>query len=315
MTDEQLVDYIKRIAFKVSGMGHDSILEMGRYFITITLPRLAVEYLEHFRLNSYQERSLRLSRQIIFNEEHGDPGATRLAIKKYEAIQEAGFPVEDARYSLLMNTQTSVAINANYREFLYMTSRLLRSDHEVGKEVGQLLLGLVQKLGFNLEHCDDLVTMRGKDEKALFSPFGVMKPERMDYEENHKKPNVQIPQENSVFPCVEGHRDDEKTGYSITSVLSNAALAQLRRHRMSTLIIEKYHGNGISYEIDLEKGGFCYKSVEYGDPFNAPMGLLKAFTWVINERSMENFLRLRMDSHAQYEIREFATNLHRELYL
>lgn len=316
MTDEQMVDYIKRIAFKISGLGHDSILEMGRIYFDATFSRLGMEYLEHFRLNSFQERSLRLSRKIEILD--GDKGAGRLSIKRYNELQKARITAEDARYNLLMGVSTNVAVNTNFRELFYMTSRLLRSDHVVGREVGQYLLSFVQGMGFDLEHCDDLVSIRGRDPKETFTPFGEIQGtpfEITDYEKFHQKPELRILGEHTSIPWyVDGHRNDEKTVYLISAVLSNVALAQLRRHRIGTLIIEKYHGNGISYEIDLEKGGFCYKSVEYGDPLNAPMGLLKGFTWVINKRSMDNFLRLRMDSHAQHEIREFATNLHQKIY-
>ncbi len=37
-----------------------------------------------------------------------------------------------------------------------------------------------------------------------------------------------------------------------------------------------------------------------------PLSLYTQFYWTINARSLMNFLNLRMDDHAQYEIREFA---------
>ena len=40
-----------------------------------------------------------------------------------------------------------------------------------------------------------------------------------------------------------------------------------------------------------------------------PLALYTQFYWSINSRALMNFLRLRMDQHAQYEIREYANRI------
>ena len=42
-----------------------------------------------------------------------------------------------------------------------------------------------------------------------------------------------------------------------------------------------------------------------------PLALYTQFYWTVNARSLLNFLSLRMDEHAQYEIRQFASNIAR----
>lgn len=40
-----------------------------------------------------------------------------------------------------------------------------------------------------------------------------------------------------------------------------------------------------------------------------PVGIYTEFFWTVNFRSLMNFLKLRTDSHAQYEIRQFANEI------
>lgn len=41
-----------------------------------------------------------------------------------------------------------------------------------------------------------------------------------------------------------------------------------------------------------------------------PVGIYTEFFWTVNFRSLMNFLKLRMDSHAQFEIRQYANSIY-----
>jgi thymidylate synthase (FAD) len=44
-----------------------------------------------------------------------------------------------------------------------------------------------------------------------------------------------------------------------------------------------------------------------------PVGIYTEFFWTVNFRSLMNFLKLRMDEHAQYEIRQYANTIYEVL--
>lgn len=61
---------------------------------------------------------------------------------------------------------------------------------------------------------------------------------------------------------------------------------------------------GASYEAykDLIDRGVCYEQAR----IVLPLATFTQFIWTVNVRSLFNFLRLRMDKHAQWEIQEYA---------
>ena len=72
-------------------------------------------------------------------------------------------------------------------------------------------------------------------------------------------------------------------------------LARMKEHQETTwALYEELMGRGVAKEIAREV---------------LPLSLFTEFYWTVNARSLMNFIRLRAEQHAQYEIRRYALAL------
>ncbi len=119
-------------------------------------------------------------------------------------------------------------------------------------------------------------------------------------------------------------REFENAEIAFEIVLSASAYAQLKRHRMSTQIIQPYSPEfgfvipETVKEAGLEKDfkDLMYESIEFGKLLKNKQPGLEAYAYTnghqkrvlltANLRELYHFWRLRMDKHAQWEIREIA---------
>ncbi len=69
--------------------------------------------------------------------------------------------------------------------------------------------------------------------------------------------------------------------------------------------IEQYFEKGFELYHELLKDGVAKEHAR----IVLPLSLYTQFYWTLNSRALMNFLRLRMDEHAQYEIRQYANVL------
>lgn len=87
-----------------------------------------------------------------------------------------------------------------------------------------------------------------------------------------------------------------KPGAYVFNVLEEQKAAYAREEMLQT-----YHTTWQAYEYLLEEG--VAKEVAR---MVLPVGIYTQWWWTVNARSLMNFLSLRMDQHAQYEIRMYA---------
>ncbi len=119
----------------------------------------------------------------------------------------------------------------------------------------------------------------------------------------------------------------ELAGLTFQGVISAANYAQLKRHRMATLLCDDYHPDlGITipplfHETGLSEDYFklqnqvsdLYQGIKkrYGRAADYMLtnGHRRAFIMKMNLRELYHFVRLRSDSHAQWDIRHLSNEL------
>ena len=96
--------------------------------------------------------------------------------------------------------------------------------------------------------------------------------------------------------CLPEHLRQQKTRNYKYELLADADNDALRQK-----IQQHYDASFHLYQELLEKG----VAKEHAR-IVLPMALYTQFYWTLNSRALMNFLRLRMEEHAQYEIRQYA---------
>ena len=162
----------------VFGMGHHSVAEHAVFNLDVTgISRLAVEAIEHHRLNAYTERSQRyvkLDEEFVVPEELNDYpdlareflGVTKVQHAYYrelfpklaayfrtrtpDALQAENWAKEDARYVTNLATATQLGMTANARSLELMVRALASSDvaevRKLGKELYDQVVAIAPSL-------------------------------------------------------------------------------------------------------------------------------------------------------------------------
>jgi flavin-dependent thymidylate synthase len=137
-----------------------------------------------------------------------------------------------------------------------------------------------------------------------------------------------------VFEWMEAHsaapRAFELAGFSFEVVMSASCFAQMKRHRMATILPQPYDPSipprmpesfedaglaGLFREV-TGMSSELFEKISRSYPAAAPYALTQAHRRRVvvrmNARDMYHFSRLRMDGHAQWEIRKLAGEMVRQ---
>ena len=388
-------------------MGHHSIAEHAVFnFDIVGVSRLAIEYLERFRLCSYTEKSQRyitLDHDFVIPNEFKDtPFESELLsliahqstcyekfntalrarlLEKYPDWEKKkskrtildGWSKEDARYVTLLATTGQLGLTANARNLELMIRRFAGSKleelrnlgkllHEAGSAIAPSLLLFTETSSYDtstraeirdfLKACAPTWTP-----KRPISEDGDTAVQLVDYTpsadklvaasllhlitgESFEKCRSQVSAMwdkhlSQILSLTLKHmqfydtapREFEHAHLTFEIVLSGAAYAQLKRHRMTTQSIQKYDpslgytvppaitevGLEEDFRRHMEKTEILYDKIAKTMPDAAPYVLTNAHRrrvlMTINLRELYHFVRLRDDAHAQWDIRNIAKQM------
>lgn len=292
----------------------------------------------------------------------------------YSELEKTGIiPLEDCRYVLPLCVTTDVGMTVNARNLEYMIQGFLKSDLEEVKELGQKLydeaiirIPSLIKLRFDSyqdelkknmnqffnDNCNKtvdnsiynylkkknslLVNFNDRSDTTILlnymlSEFGTTLCPifNLNYVKNFYK---------SIFKNMTKHSQVPKAFESIcfgfSLLLSSSGFAQLKRHRMATILPHPYLSFPEGFSSYSTPQSFIFsgkldsftnlvkdtKNLFYKWKNKYPSMksfcnylILNANTRIcevtMNMRSLYNFSRLRCDSHAQWEIRELANEM------
>jgi len=344
-------------------MGHSSIAEHSVYnFDLINVSRLAIEFVESFRLASYTEKSQRYVKLngndfYMPNEIKNTPyekefkkivdvqnqaytriynGVRRHLVKSGMAKKDTvGKAKEDARYVTCLATYGQLGMTANARTIENMSRRFAANPLEELRDVGNLITKETVK------HTPSLVkhvTPTRNDRYIVENHFRIPK---FIYD-NPSAPNdllfidancpVNFVKYFSVDHIIDNltvhesvPREWELINFTFGACVSASCFAQLKRHRMGfTLIPYKYDlENGVTTPqtiIDADMEDVFMETIDTTNEFYNRLNEFNpiASTYILtqahkrwtmcqmNGRELYHFARLRMDGHAQWDIRNLA---------
>ncbi len=338
-------EFLARI---VHHRGHQSVAEHAVFNLDLVgVSRLVTETVEHSRLASYTERSqryVRIGEAFTIPVEARELGLSKafraLALDQHATyralasrLQERGLGKasrEDARYALGLATTTQLGLTANARSLLAMVERLEASPLHEARVLGSRLRRLVSRA------CPSLVPpapreMTGAEAshpprrgQALREPRlcwhtpdpeAVLR-EALSFSGQRWRPS---PRPSDLPPPLP--RAFEAVQFAFHLTLSATAFAQLKRHRMATLLADPYDPSlGITIPPTVAAGGMeetlgalARRSEELAhalfeaSPAASSYALLNAHRrhvlLIVNARAFAAMARLRLDPHAQWDIR------------
>lgn len=371
--DELRADAIKDVAKArasneniVYDMGHSSIAEHSVVNLDIIdVSRLAIEFIESFRLASYTEKSQRyvklngkdfhMPNEIVgtkfeneFREVVDKQNQAYIQIynkvKKYlmkqglEKKEAVGKAKEDARYVTCLATYGQLGMTANARTVENLLRRFnanpLSEVRKIGEqidyEVTEIIPSLIKRtIPTNMDRYSVANYFR---EPRFINNHSTL-PNDLLFLDAHCPINFMkdFPTD-FIYGNLGVHdalsREWEFLTFTFGACVSASCFAQLKRHRMGfTMIPYKYDtGNGVTIPQTIV-------DAEVSDIFNEVINLTNEFynrlndfsttasqyiltqahkRWVLcqmNGRELYHFSRLRMDKHAQWDIRYLANKL------
>ena len=378
----------------VFGLGHSSIAEHAVFNIDfINISRLAVEFLEHFRLASFTEKSQRyvtFSKGYIIPEEflkhplkdkyieimdylfNGYRNFFEQITEKYifegMSKKEAELKAkEDSRYLLPLSTYTQLGATFNARSIEKVIQKSLTNPIYEIKEIGNILCEKVSKIapslikytepekyhqltekeleeslnGYKSESTEDfkfIFKERDIDEKILIliiyknscTSFEKAKKIAKDMNDTERKKIFY-----TIFKNLKSYnsllREFEGINFEFETVVSSSCFAQLKRHRMSTIIPSRYDTElGVTVPPVFERFGLkedFLKIIEKVNKFYSKISKRneKYLEYILtnshrrrvyvkmNLRELYHFIRLRSDIHAQWDIRNLSEKIKNEV--
>jgi flavin-dependent thymidylate synthase len=267
--------------------------------------------------------------------------------EKYEKEPKTveGWAKEDARYIISLATQTQLGMTINARNLELMIRRLRACPFIEAQELADQLYEKVYSIAPSLFPYVEPSQLEIKNKKRLYytsmQGYGfstkVFLDNFADKNLDQKLAEYLICEDDDpkdyksiILNSLEGMksfdsvpREFEVIGFEFILVVSASCYAQLKRHRMMTLIPFPY---SIGYteipESVIETGmkddfmKIIFKTNEFFEKTKNYYCLTNAHTRTvyvkINLREMYHFCRMRMDNHAQWEIRELANLMHAE---
>ncbi len=378
----------------VFGLGHASVAEHACFnFDVIGVSRLAIEYLEHFRLASYTEKSqryIKIEDDGLIPEEFSDEpfrGEFLTLVKEQNAFYRRAFEEiekallkngdcakdaslkarEDARYALPLAIRGQLGMTVNGRTLENMIQKLqaapLAEVREMGRQLfarcGKLVPSLVKYTEPDSYHLNQgklinalpsvsgngkqaagqgavaLLTHSPNPDNSILATLIFNKLPLSFEDAGEAVREMTVKQKKELF--LELFRDMnsyhsvsrvfENTEFTFEIMLSATAFAQLKRHRMGTLLIQPYltelgvtipetmvaAGVETAYFDLVRKVNRVYSRLAEKNPDAAPYcltnGHRRRVIFKLNARELYHFVRLRADEHAQWDIRSIAAEV------
>lgn len=275
-----------------------------------------------------------------------------------------GWAKEDARYALALATETQLGMTVNARTLEHMISASqshpLMEIQELGKQLFNLVKDIAPSIikypeptSFNKDmeelyavpanvndqntnNIPEFFSIRLLDEDSI-KDSEVIKAlgfsiDHQNYDENIDFSNYEKKLKN-IFRQMKmwdtPPRAFEWLDLKFEIILSSSAFAQLKRHRMATIIAQPYDislGATLPFSIKvigeektltkiIKQSEALYKEVKNESPIAAPYILTNAHRRRVlvkmNLRELYHFIRLRSDQHAQWDIRKIANEMMR----
>jgi len=269
-------------------------------------------------------------------------------LEKYEKEPKTveGWAKEDARYIISIATQTQLGMTISARNLELMIRRLRACPFIEARNLAEKLFGNVHLIAPSLFPYTEPSELDIKNKERLYTPTGN---DRFDefignvfiqnddsdlldhklsqiFYDQHEKETVK----NIILHSLKGMkvydqapREFEVIDFEYFLAVSASCFAQLKRHRMMTLIPRPYMiENKVIVPKSVIESGMKDKFMEIINKTNnfykktkSVYCLTNAHTRLvyvkINLREMYHFCRMRMDLHAQWEIRELANEMNR----
>lgn len=271
-----------------------------------------------------------------------------------------GLAKEDARYVLSMATQTQMGMTINARSLEHLLKRLYAIPLNEAKNLADSLYEQVSNIAPSLIRyiepskydaqkykTDAFAESREQVEKCTLLSYPAHADERIiaglifrstgiDYQtafENVKRMSTQDKEEilQRYLADITCHdslpREFELVDFVFQVNISSSCFAQLKRHRIATIISTDYDpkfgftipksidkiGQKDAYRNVMEKSEKMYEILWEKYPEVKNYILTNAHHKVVlfkcNMRELCHFSRLRQDAHAQWDIRELAQNI------
>ncbi len=374
----------------VFGLGHASVAEHACFnFDVIGVSRLAIEYLEHFRLASYTEKSQRYIKMeddtLVPDELDVEPARSRflklvkrqnkgyqdvyreiekVLVERGEDPKEAGLKAkEDARYVLPLAIRGQLGMTLNARTLERMIQKLAAAPLAEVREMADhfysqthdLVPSLVKYTKPEPYHRESgrlsdllkespfskvtqspavvrLVNHSSDPDLSILSALMFhLRP--VSWQQSTEQVRKMSKEERKVlflelFRNMESYhpvrREFENSWFSFEMILSATAFAQLKRHRMGTILAQPYDPSlGVTtpdtfFDACVETGYYnlvdevnneldSLRTIHHeAADYVLTNGHRRRVLFTVNARELYHFSRLRSDLHAQWDIRELA---------
>ena len=311
------------------GLGHHSVAEHASFTFQISgLSRLAVEWLESGRLQSYTEKSFRYQKlesgdDFIrpFNATAKVDSFYDRCFTLYQELLAAGVNGEDARYVLPLAIPTTLAYTANARSLNHTILKLKASGLPECVTLSCYLARIAGSVAPGLIPLVNADKQLRQMKIALYQTFEVP-PNCPDvFLVDHmggfsKGSGTTMTLSRDVLPG----RMWETEVYSYIVTVSASAFAQLKRHRMMTLVPGPYDPN-LGYYLpqalipfstvirELVNSADCLGLDHYEKDYLTLHVAKRRVFLVFNLRQLHAMALLRLDKHAQAEIRKLMERL------
>jgi len=326
--------------------GHGSIAEHAVFnFDILDISRLAVEALQSFRLTSFTEKSQRYVKigadwHLPVDMIDSKPVLEDLFscyTRLYEMLLKKGFSEgvarEDSRYILPLATTSQMGMTVNARELEHIIRRLKAHPLEEVRTLSQALFDAVLPVAPSLmlftepTHMDSIAHMQPS---PVMSRGGGTVLLQCDTDQRVAEWLTELfgePDFDRVYEVLGIHdalpRFWELFRADFRITLSATAYAQLKRHRMSTQLVTGYEPSlGVTIPRTVSEAGadsLFHEAAEKAASAARGLGrkgryLLtnahrRQVRMIVNGRELNHFSRLREDEHAQWDIREIASEM------
>lgn len=252
-----------------------------------------------------------------------------------------GWAKEDARYVISLATKTQLGMTISARNLELMIRRLRACPFQEAKQLAEKLYNIVypiapslfpytnpSRLEYRIKNRKPLDYYEYGDNRVEFTSrhYAYSRDEILsnmfDYGNTIKERILNALYEMEAFDSAP--REFESIDFEYSIDVSASCFAQLKRHRMMTLLTYPYTkkyiipksiiGSGLEEKFKeiIEKTNNLFK--EMGDlyPYIITNSNIRTCYLKINLREMYHFCRMRMDNHAQWEIRDIATLMAKE---
>jgi flavin-dependent thymidylate synthase len=252
--------------------------------------------------------------------------------KDYKTVE--GWAKEDARYIISMATQTQLGMTINARNLELLIRRLNACPYIEAKQLAKMLYDKVYEIAPSLfpyvepsisESNNKLLQYREESKEKGFVNNVFL----LNFHEQNKDDEIlEICKNVKIFDLLKNMKvhdsapkEFEVVDFKFDLIMSSSCFAQLKRHRMMTIIPKMYN---INYEpvipISVIESNMEEKFMNIINKTNEFFRKTKCYYCLtnahrrevfvkINLREMYHFCRMRMDGHAQWEIRDIANKM------